>query len=76
MISPTRSSTGGRPHAGQGSLGYARVPQPLQGVSGDGRRSSISLVLPWNERSLADAVRRQARHEETTRWDVVEFKLD
>ena len=33
-------------------------------------------VLPWNERSLADAVRRQARHEETTRWDVVEFKLD
>lgn len=33
-------------------------------------------VLPWNERSIADAVRRQARHEETTRWDVVEFKLD
>ena len=33
-------------------------------------------VLPWNERSIADAVRRRARHEETTRWDVVEFKLD
>ena len=23
-----------------------------------------------------DAIRRQARHEETTRWDVIEFKLD
>ncbi len=33
-------------------------------------------VVPWNERALADAVRRQARHEETTRWDVIEFKLD
>jgi hypothetical protein len=33
-------------------------------------------VVPWNERGLADAIRRQARHEETTRWDVVEFKLD
>ncbi len=33
-------------------------------------------VAPWNERALADAVRRQARHEETSRWDVIEFKLD
>jgi MTH538 TIR-like domain (DUF1863) len=33
-------------------------------------------VVPWNERGLVDAIRRQARHEETTRWDVVEFKLD
>lgn len=33
-------------------------------------------VAPWNERSLSDAIRRQARHEETTRWDVIEFKLD
>jgi hypothetical protein len=23
-----------------------------------------------------DAIRRQARHEETTRWDTIEFKLD
>jgi hypothetical protein len=33
-------------------------------------------VSPWNERSLIDALRRQARHEETTRWETIEFKLD
>ncbi len=33
-------------------------------------------VLEWNERSIADAIRRQARHEDTSRWDVIEFKLD
>jgi hypothetical protein len=33
-------------------------------------------VVEWNERALVDAIRRQARHEETTRWDTVEFKLD
>lgn len=30
----------------------------------------------WDERALVDAVRRQARHEDTTRWDTIEFKLD
>ena len=30
----------------------------------------------WDERSLVDALRRQARHEETVRWDTIEFKLD
>ncbi|MGH8186505.1 MAG: TIR domain-containing protein [Steroidobacteraceae bacterium] len=33
-------------------------------------------IVPWNEREIADAIRRQARHEDTTRWDTVEFKLD
>ena len=33
-------------------------------------------IVEWNERSLVDAIKRQARHEETTRWDVIEFKLD
>ncbi|HTX25308.1 MAG TPA: hypothetical protein VMD03_11695 [Steroidobacteraceae bacterium] len=33
-------------------------------------------VIEWDERALVDAVRRQARHEDTNRWDVVEFKLD
>lgn len=33
-------------------------------------------VVEWNERGLVDAIKRQARHEETTRWDVIEFKLD
>jgi hypothetical protein len=33
-------------------------------------------VSAWNERSLIDALRRHARHQETTRWDTIEFKLD
>jgi hypothetical protein len=33
-------------------------------------------VSPWNERSLIDALRRQARHQESTRWDTIEFKPD
>jgi hypothetical protein len=33
-------------------------------------------VSAWNERNLIDALRRQARHQETTRWDTIEFKLD
>ena len=30
----------------------------------------------WDERALVDAIRLQARHEETTRWDTIEFKID
>ena len=33
-------------------------------------------VSAWNERNLIDALRRQARHQETTRWDSIDFKLD
>jgi hypothetical protein len=33
-------------------------------------------IIDWDERALVDAVRRQARHEDTTRWDTIEFKLD
>jgi hypothetical protein len=33
-------------------------------------------VIGWNERDMIDALRRQARHEDTTRWDTIEFKLD
>ena len=33
-------------------------------------------IIEWNERSLADAIRRQARHEDTARWDTIEFKLE
>lgn len=33
-------------------------------------------VLEWDERALVDEIRRKARHEDTARWDVVEFKLD
>lgn len=33
-------------------------------------------IIEWNEREIADAIRRQARHEDTARWDTIEFKLD
>ena len=33
-------------------------------------------IVEWNDRSITDAIRRQARHEDTVRWDTIEFKLD
>lgn len=33
-------------------------------------------VCPWNERSLVDALKLQARHEDTHRWESIEFKID
>lgn len=39
-------------------------------------REMADEVVGWNGRDMADAIRRQARHEDTTRWDVIEFKLD
>jgi len=36
----------------------------------------VDETAVWDERSLVDAIRRQARHEDTTRWDTIEFKLD
>ena len=39
-------------------------------------REMADEVVPWNGREMADAIRRQARHEDTTRFDVIEFKLD
>lgn len=32
-------------------------------------------VVGWNERAIVDAIRRQARHEDTSRWDVIEFVM-
>jgi hypothetical protein len=34
-----------------------------------------AAVVEWNSRQIVDAVRLQARHENTARWDVIEFKL-
>ena len=39
-------------------------------------REFAEEVVPWNGREMGDAIRRQARHEDTARWDVIEFKLD
>lgn len=33
-------------------------------------------IVEWNERDIVDAIKRQARHEESTRWDSVDFKLE
>jgi hypothetical protein len=33
-------------------------------------------IVDWDERALVDALRRQARHEDTTRFDTIEFKLE
>ena len=33
-------------------------------------------LVPWDQRQLVDAIKRQARHEETTRFDTIEFRLD
>jgi len=33
-------------------------------------------IVPWDKRQLVDAIKREARHEETTRFDTIEFKLD
>ena len=49
------------------------------GSTGTIAKSLMSLAdeqIDWDERGLADALRRQARHEETQRWDTIEFKLD
>ena len=32
-------------------------------------------VIGWNERLMVDAIRREARHEDTQRWDVIEFDM-
>jgi hypothetical protein len=36
----------------------------------------VDEMVAWDERALVDAVKRQARHEDTTRWDTIEFKID
>ena len=33
-------------------------------------------IIEWDKRTLVDAIRKQARHEDTQRWDTIEFKLD
>lgn len=48
--------------------GAGAVPKPLTEHADD--------IVDWDERALVDAIRRQARHEDTTRWDTIEFKLD
>jgi hypothetical protein len=46
----------------------APVPKVLADLADD--------IVDWDERALVDAIKRQARHEDTTRWDTIEFKMD
>lgn len=32
-------------------------------------------IVGWNERLMVDAIRQEARHEDTQRWEVLEFDL-
>jgi hypothetical protein len=50
---------------------FGREPLALKLFAG-----LVDEHVAWDERALIDAVRRQARHEDTTRWDTIEFKLD
>jgi hypothetical protein len=38
-------------------------------------RNRCDTVAPWNERMMIDTILREARHEDTHRWDVIEFEL-
>lgn len=46
----------------------ATLPKALADLSND--------VIDWDERGFVDAIRRLARHENTARYDTIEFKLD
>jgi|SRR5919109_964588 hypothetical protein len=41
----------------------------------DDIRKRAAEVVDWNGRNIVDAVRRQARHENTARWDTIEFTM-
>ncbi len=49
--------------------------RPFGGVaeSDDELVDRVKEHVEWNEREIADALRRQARLEDTARWDVVDF---
>lgn len=47
------------------TFGSSRVPEWLRGHADE--------IAEWNARSIEDAIRRTARHEDTNRWEVVEF---
>lgn len=45
--------------------GLAQTPDELE--------KRAKELIEWNNREIADALRRQARHEDTARWDVIDF---
>jgi len=56
---------------------------PIVAIEPFGGKGSIAAevqaraaeIVPWNERVIVDALRKHARHEDTKRWDVIEFDM-
>ena len=48
--------------------GIAETPQELI--------DRVAEHIEWNEREIVDALKRQARLEDTSRWETIEFTLD
>jgi hypothetical protein len=55
------------PIVGLEPFGGGKVPDAVAGFCDE--------VVGWNDRLIVDAIRRQARHEQTSRWDVIEFDM-
>jgi hypothetical protein len=51
------------------------VIRPFGGVAETSKEllDRVSEHIEWNSREIADALRRQARLEDTSRWDVIDF---
>jgi hypothetical protein len=47
--------------------GKGKVPAEVEARS--------AAIVGWNERLMVDAIRREARHEDTQRWEVIEFDM-
>ena len=56
------------------SIGMITI-KPFGGVSETAPQvaSRVQEHLEWNDRELVDAIKRQARGEDTARWEVVDF---
>ena len=51
-------------------------PFGANGVLPTAITSLSDQTVEWDGRALVDAIKAQARHEESQRWDTIEFKLD
>lgn len=47
--------------------GTGKVPAEVEARAGE--------VVGWNDRLIVDAIRREARHEDTQRWETIEFDM-
>lgn len=47
--------------------GMGKVPAEVEARAAE--------VVGWNDRTIVDAIRREARHEDTQRWETIEFDM-